>query len=536
MPKEAAVAIRATVPSGVFTRQSSGLVRQVGTLDTLFYNVLQVGIGYLAFAVAAWHFYPGASMELATVLAVLSGIALALVYALLSAVYPRSGGEYVFISRTIHPALGFLFSWSMAFWQSVYYGLNGAFLALFALAPFFGALGLQTGSDALTGIGTFFTTPWGIFLAGLVSILFFAFVMYRGMGLYFRLQRWGVWAILASLALTLVVLALGAAGALSFRGSFEGVAGAGAYEQVIASGQAAGAELSPAYSLPATLNYLLWPAFSLWFATMSVSFSGEIKNIRRGQLVGMIGAMLLAGVVFIALMFLARAAIGDRFLLASSALPADQFPLPIPAVVNVFATILANNPLLTILMSLWILLGLFFQVVVGAIYTTRAILAWGIDGMVPERLADVSERYHSPTFAIVVSVVIALACLAGYAFTPLLAILSGFLGLSVGFLAVALTGVVFPFVARETFENSPAAIRVAGIPLVTLAGLVGAISSAFVIYRLLVDDSFGANSTFSQVAALVVFASGLVWFYAARAIRARQGVNVDRRFAEIPIE
>jgi len=155
---------------------------------------------------------------------------------------------------------------------------------------------------------------------------------------------------------------------------------------------------------------------------------------------------------------------------------------------------------------------------------------------VPDKLADVSERYHSPGYAILVSVVIALVCLALYAFTPLLAIVSGFLGFSVGFLVVSLNGIVFPFVHRETFENSPAAMRVGGIPLVTLAGIVGAISSAFIIYRLLVDDSFGANSSFSQIAALVVFGSGLVWFYAARALRARQGVDVDRRFAEIPIE
>jgi amino acid transporter len=511
-------------------------VRQVGTLDTMFYNVLQVGVGYLAFVVAAWHFYPGASMELATVLAVLSGVALALVYSLLSSVYPRSGGEYVFLSRTIHPALGFMFSWTMAIFQSFYYGLNGAFLALFALSPFFGALGLQLGSEALVGVGTFFTSPWGMFLAGTVPIVFFAFVMYRGMRLYFLLQRWGVWVILASMALTLVVLALGATGALGFQSSFDGLAGSGAYDTVIADGQAAGAVLDAPFSLAATLNYLIWPAFSIWFAVLSVSFAGEIKNIRRAQLVGTTGAMLLTGAFFIALMFLARGALGDRFLIAASTLPPDEFPLPIAAVVNLFATILANNPLLTILMSLWVLVGLFYQVVVGAIYTTRAILAWGIDGMVPEKLADVSERYHSPGYAILVSVVIALVCLALYAFTPLLAILSGFLAFSVGFLMVSLTGIVFPFVSRETFENSPAAIRVAGIPLVTLAGIVGAIFAAFVIYRLLVDDSFGANSQFSQIAALIVFASGLVWFYAARAIRASQGVNVDRRFAEIPIE
>src|SRR5216683_5630892 len=89
-------------PAGVFTRASSGLVRQVKAEDVMFYGWQQIALSYVIFIVIAWNAYPGASMEWATILSTIGGVAMGVCYALLAAVYPRSGGEYVFISRIIH--------------------------------------------------------------------------------------------------------------------------------------------------------------------------------------------------------------------------------------------------------------------------------------------------------------------------------------------------------------------------------------------------------------------------------------------------
>ena len=56
-------------PSGVFTRASSGLVRNVKTDDVMFYGWQQIALSYLIFIVLAWSAYPGASMEWAAALA-----------------------------------------------------------------------------------------------------------------------------------------------------------------------------------------------------------------------------------------------------------------------------------------------------------------------------------------------------------------------------------------------------------------------------------------------------------------------------------
>ena len=71
-------------------------------------------------------------------------------YAMFATLYPRSGGEYVYLSRTLHPAVGFAVSFSFAFWETFYTGINGAFFSLYSVSPFLAALGLQTGNQTLT--------------------------------------------------------------------------------------------------------------------------------------------------------------------------------------------------------------------------------------------------------------------------------------------------------------------------------------------------------------------------------------------------
>ena len=121
----------ATQPSsrGVFTRASSGLVRQVRTTDVFFFGFTTIALSYIVFTILSWSAYPGASMELATIIAIVGALGIGGTYALFASMYPRSGGEYVFLSRTLHPLVGFALSFSFAFWQMFYLGLNGAFFA-----------------------------------------------------------------------------------------------------------------------------------------------------------------------------------------------------------------------------------------------------------------------------------------------------------------------------------------------------------------------------------------------------------------------
>jgi amino acid transporter len=515
-------------PAGVFTRASSGLVRQVKTDDVLYYGWCQIALSYLIFIVLAWSAYPGASMEWAAVLATVGGVALGLCYAMLVTVYPRSGGEYVFISRIIHPAVGFAVSFSFAFWQMFYYGVNGAFLAIYALSPFFGTLGVQANSSALLNISTWFSSNWGIFLTGSFMIIFFAGLQARGMGRYFRVQRYASYIAIVSLIITIIVLALAATGVLNFQANFDHLAGSHAYQQIVAGTHVPGGSVSQ------TLKFMIWPAFSIWFAVIAVSFSGEVKNVQRGQMIGINGAMITMGLAAVVLCYLYRHAFGSAFLLSSST--SAHYHLAAPPYVNVFTGIAGGNVVLTILTFLWVLAIAFFVGATCLVYSTRALLAWSIDGVAPERLGDVNERYHSPHWAILVSAIVAEIWLGFFAFTKLLGPISGFLGFTFSFLAVSLTAIVFPFIKRDVFESSPIAWRVGRVPVITIVGVVSTVFMVFGISRILVDKTYTPNLAFGDIGGAIVLAVGAIAFYVARAYRRSRGVNIDQRYREIPIE
>lgn len=512
--------------SGVFTRASSGLVRQVSTSDTIYYGAMAITIAYMVFIVTAWPSYPGSSMELATLLVVIGGCLLGVVYALFASVYPRSGGEYVFLSRVVHPSVGFVISFIQAFWYAFYFGLNGAFFAIYGLAPLFTVLGLQWHDSGLTSTGTWFASHNGIFITGSVMVLFIGYMVYRGMRGFFRLQRWAGLFALGSVLLTIIIMALGSTSALHFASQFNAVAGSGAYAAVAKAGA------NPAFSTVATFNFMVWPAFSILFSVNMVSFSGEVKNVRRGPLIGIVGSMIVTGVLMIALMFLGQDAFGTRFLQAAP----TSTKIPAPPFLNVFASILGHNGFLTILMSLWIIFVIPFALGSNVIYSSRAMLAWGLDGVAPGPFSNVSERRHTPVFAIVTLVALAEIALAIFTYTTLVAILSGFLGFAIAFLVVAIAGVFFPFTHSGTLERSPANIRVAGIPLMAICGVLAIPFIAFIAYRTATDKALGANAHVSLIVNGILIAVGFGWFYALRWYRRSRGEDVDRRFKEIPIE
>jgi basic amino acid/polyamine antiporter, APA family len=98
-----------TTSGGLFLRKSSGLVREFGGRDVFVFNTIGYALGLVLAVVPL--LMAGAVPEANVLLVVLLGtiltVANALTYGYLSAVMPRSGGEYVYLGRVVHPAAGF---------------------------------------------------------------------------------------------------------------------------------------------------------------------------------------------------------------------------------------------------------------------------------------------------------------------------------------------------------------------------------------------------------------------------------------------
>jgi len=359
------------------------------------------------------------------------------------------------------------------------------------------------------------------------------------MALYFKLQRWLYSIALGGFIVLLIVLALGASGVFDFQASFDGYAGSGAYEGLLAAAAETGAELNPASSGQMTLFFMIWPAFALLFAVWSTSFSGEVKDVTRGQLIAIPTAQIIGGILLILLGVFGLGAIGGEALRAFGwvgMLSPESLPLPIYPWITTLASIMADNILLTIIIQVSALLLMILTAAVDAIYATRGMLAWGIDGLAPSWLGEVSERYHTPKNAILVTAGLAITLLALYSFSGWLTVIAAQvpMGIVLGLMAIA--AAIFPYLKRDVFEGSPASFKVAGIPLMTITGVLGAIVMAWVVYRTFVDEVFGANAPASLILMVGAFVVAVIWYFVARAVRSRQGVDLDARFEEIPIE
>ena len=85
---------------GLFVRQSSGLVREVGTRD-----FLGIGVGTLL-VVAVYSLgaiflasYPNGDFYIPIIVGGVAALILAFTYSQLVSTFPRSGGEYIYASR-----------------------------------------------------------------------------------------------------------------------------------------------------------------------------------------------------------------------------------------------------------------------------------------------------------------------------------------------------------------------------------------------------------------------------------------------------
>src|SRR5437764_1079692 len=90
-------------------RQSSGLRREFRAVDVFVFNVLAyaIGVSLVITPPLLGGLFPHANVLLVLILGLLLSICNGLTYGLFAGAMPRSGGDYVFISRSLSPWLGF---------------------------------------------------------------------------------------------------------------------------------------------------------------------------------------------------------------------------------------------------------------------------------------------------------------------------------------------------------------------------------------------------------------------------------------------
>jgi basic amino acid/polyamine antiporter, APA family len=530
----------------LFIRQSTGLVRELGTLDVVLYNSGAVVIGpVLVFVMAYWYSaFPDANVLAALWISLIPVLSLYIVYALLTAAMPRAGGDYVFIGRILHPAVGFAANWTMVIWNIIAFGVWGTYTVTLGIAPGLASIGLVTGSKSLTDAAqSLATNPTAAFITGTALVLILAVILTRGL----RVTKtyWNIAVTVGIVGLIVGMLPLLFSDQASFKSAFDKAAGAGAFASVLASGRASGVLPLPPVALGATLLAVAMAASGISGATWSTYTAGELKQGRSvfRQLATMIIPLGLMMVFWTLIPLLVDKVAGHDFVIALNAASAGGtsplkgvgFPLPFHVV---FGSILSGNAVIATIIAIGNVAWFLALMPAFVMMFIRCLFAWSFDGLMPRFLADVDTRTGVPLKATVFVLILGELGILLWSYFPGIFSVQVAYFVAVFFFTFSIAGItamVFPYLRPQMYAASPiAGYKLLGLPLISVAGFVAFVFSLYVGWVNLTVPVLGVSTDIQRLMPVIIMAAGFVVYYVAVWIRRAQGSNIELVYKEIP--
>jgi basic amino acid/polyamine antiporter, APA family len=536
--------------SQLFVRQSTGLVREASALDaTIFNAVFSAPVGAtLAWGVfAALTLFPGADIVTATIISGIINIPVLIMMALLASSMPRTGGDYVWVSRILSPPLALISNFGAALSATIGATYWARYFPVFALGPILVTLGIFFNNQTLIDWGNNFQkdSAW-IFAGAMVMVVLMGAILVLGLRTTFRWQN-AFW-IIASVGtfLAFIVLAIGSTS--DFQNNFNSLNaqyGGGTTQDVITTAGVAGIQPNPGdmnATLPTVFIIMTFMMWNWW----SVYLSGELKSAsNRGRQLSIMFGALIWDVAFIALgAALLFKVTGYDFMVAVNTAGNTAYAIPTAPWYHFMASLVYNIPILSFLIVGSFLFWSLPAMVGNTFMPIRTLFAWSFDRLLPERLSDVNERTHSPVVAIVTEmVIITLMLIWSITSTDFITWLT--LGVLAGVVCVVIVGVaamVFPSRRPDLYQASPANMKFAGIPVLYIVSPLSILVMVFLTWCTLAFPALALGGDFSknwwQVPSFMgmIVVIGLVIFYGAKLIRRSQGVDVDLVYKELPPE
>ncbi len=540
--------------SNLFVRKATGLVRSWSVMDAFVYALFSINLITLGLYSFSQMYYFEGGMVNALIISAVFIFFEVVVYAALISVMPRSGGDYVWQSRILGGAVGFILAvtgWWFILWLWV--PLYGDMFRHIVLVPILGVLGAK--DIALWFAGT----QNGAFTASIITLAIVSIFITLGMKTYARIQKFSFYGGMLGLLIVIVLLLTGSpaafkAGLESNATSMFGAA-SGVYDATVTLGTNAGA-ITPFSGGSLAVVFLVIPYmvfFNLW-PNWGATLYGEVRGATdfKRNVAGMGWALGVTTLLGIILLFAIRKTIGwDFYVQAGGAwwnyawgFSADAPALPVWPYPALLAAFLTTNKLVqfivVVLMSLW-WFGWSGTVFLSS---TRVIFAAAFDRLLPESVAKVDERTGTPINALLLMVVpsVVVAYLFAYNIASFQTLtLCSTLVIAVTFLGTTISAIVLPYTKPDLYKASPIAqYNVFGIPLITVAGVIFGGFLVYLLYQWIIDPNalygIGIKNTSSIYYMLGNYVLAAVIYFGFKAYRKSKGIDLNKVQAEIPVE
>lgn len=500
---------------GLFVRQSSGLVREMGTRDSMGMGLsVLLLIGIFSVTSVFLAAFPNGDFYVPILVGVVVSVLLAFAYAQLVTTFPRGGGEYLYASRTFSPVVG-AFVGGLVFLGLVVTGSTNIIQTCQIQVPFmFSALAHAFHSHALETFATVTLakkSAWiitGIIIVGICAVIC--------MRPIHTVAKWIFWTFIIGFVTTLLIaVILLFESRTGFINAFNAESGHNAYQSIIAKAHAEGFQPGIKWSDVVALL----PVGALMFLgfTFGNYAAGEIKRPARTYKIAVFGAIALGCVGLLLGWAGMRHAAGIDFMQSSASLSSTNsgaYESLTPVAQNqgglAYALLAAGDPVTSIIIGVGTLIAWLSMAVAFFMMCTRVIFALSFDRLLPTKLAEVKPKTHAPVNAVLFVGVVALAFVVVGNATTLISLFRNFLIISNAILIVgSVCAAAVPYRRPELFAASPAVIRgkFLGIPWITIVSSLSALAFTGLLVDVAVREQYSGGYSTSSIITLVVVAT-----------------------------
>lgn len=538
----------------VFARKASGLVRGLSFIDAFGVGFMNQGLTPSMWVMISLGLgvYTGGNLVIATLLsALLCGIGFSLVWGILGGSMPRSGGEYIYNSRIIHPLIGIAESFGNAFVWIMWIYILAPWTVDPGLTMLFQFLGRPDISETLTST---INTPFGPFylwffiIATLVNFIAFLFVVF-GIKIFARVQK--VIMVLGIVGCAVILLVFTFTTHDAFVQAWNNLAaqyGSIDYNSFLASARSAiegaGDVLPKTWNWYDTLGVMVAGSWLFAYSYCITFIAGEVKRPDKTIILANLSAILIPAAFMLWLAIVLYRTVGFEFLSATawvdnSGTALAGYTLPWAPNFVGLAAIINHNWFIVFMMAMSFIVFNLWWVALSYLAFPRILFAWGMDRMGPKWFADIDYRWASPVKNHILCFVLGEIGILLYTIFQ-----NQMSGLSVTGLEIvsvfgvtAIAAAIFPFSkkAKNIWDSSPyKKWNILGIPVVTIGGVVNLIYLAILFYFFIVMPDLEGLAIGSLLFYVLIWAVGVGWYFYWKARNKQVGVDISMTFGELP--
>ena len=515
----------------VFVREATGLTKNVSLFDAVALNISDMSAGaalaVVGFTMVLLPTVSGVNLVYGSVIAFVLSIPQVIVYTMMTQRIPRTGGDYIWLSRTF----GGFWGSSLSFMGPALETM--AYLALITLSTIFaiGSVGLSLGYTncgiasclglALPGNIQGANTPAQFALSVVIFAAIIGVNIWRPKYGYKLVAVLSIIGIASTIVGIFVLLAAGRPGVMSYMDFLNSIGSNTTYAQVAAS------YTGPTFDFNATIMIL--PFFAIFvypwvFAGPAVAseLKGGNRTLKWNIPIASFIVFLLVTGSFATMYYVG----GFEFITAALANPTLVFNYSFN-----FWTLamgVSINPAISWFIGLGWICWDFAILAYGIILVSRYLFAQAFDRFLPSKIAYVTANWGSPVVAHLIDLVVVIFLIGGASFLygTLVSLYGSVIASMIYFALIGASGAVYG--ARNEKGQSKW--------ILIFCGSFTAAVFLYLLYQFLAYPAVWGGNPFAYGYVAVSFLAGAIIYSASKHYNKKRGIDISLAYKEIPPE